>query len=100
MGKEHLNTLGGLHGGFTASLLDNVTTFALMSQPCHPGVSASLNVNYLKGAKEGDEVIIEANTVKAGKNLAYIECELRLKKDNSILVKGGQTKYVNYKPIF
>lgn len=86
---------GGLHGGVTASLLDNITTYALMSKGGHPGVSVDLNVSYLKAAKEGETVIIDAKTVRAGKNLAYIECELRHEKDGSVIAKGAQTKFVN-----
>lgn len=50
--------------------------------------------SYLKGAKEGDEIVIDAQTVRAGRNLAYLECELRHKKDGSLIAKGSQTKYV------
>ncbi|KAL5280954.1 ACOT13.2 family protein [Megaselia abdita] len=95
VGKDHVNMFSGLHGGFTASLLDNITTYALMSKGSHPGVSVDLKVSYLKSAKEGDTVIVDANTVRAGKNLAYIECELRHEKDGSVIAKGGQTKFVN-----
>ncbi|XP_055915288.1 acyl-coenzyme A thioesterase 13-like [Eupeodes corollae] len=94
--EEHLNRGGGLHGGFTATLVDNITTYALMSKDCHPGVSVDLHVSYLKAAKEGDEVIIDATTVKAGKTLAYIECELRHKKNGAIIAKGAQTKFVGF----
>lgn len=48
----------------------------------------------MKGAKEGDDVIVDARTVRAGRNLAYLECELRHKSDGSIIAKGTQTKYV------
>lgn len=50
--------------------------------------------SYLKGAKAGDEIVIDAQTVRAGRNLAYLECELRHKKDGSLIAKGSQTKYV------
>uniref|UniRef100_A0A1I8PIX2 Thioesterase domain-containing protein n=1 Tax=Stomoxys calcitrans TaxID=35570 RepID=A0A1I8PIX2_STOCA len=93
---EHLNRLGGLHGGFTATLVDMVTTYALMSKPCHPGVSVNINVNYLKAAKAGDEVLIDASLLRAGKKLAFLECELRQKKDNSIIAKGSHTKFVDF----
>ncbi|XP_065362238.1 acyl-coenzyme A thioesterase 13 [Calliphora vicina] len=95
--REHLNRMGGLHGGFTATLVDMVTTYALMSKPCHPGVSVSISVDYLKAAKEGDDVLIDANLLKAGKKLAFLECILKHKKDNSIIAKGSHTKYVDFK---
>lgn len=58
------------------------------------GVSVDLHVSFLKGAKENDELIIEANTIKCGKTLAFLECEIRNKKCNSIIVKGSHTKFV------
>ncbi|EDW17737.1 acyl-coenzyme A thioesterase 13 [Drosophila mojavensis] len=93
---EHINKAGGLHGGYTATLVDMITTYALMSKPCHPGVSVDINVSYLKTARVGDEVLIEANLVRAGKMLAFIDCQLRHKKDNSVIAKGTHTKYVNF----
>lgn len=58
------------------------------------GVSVDLHISFLKGAKENDEIVIEANTIKCGKTLAFLECEIRNKKCNSILVKGSHTKFV------
>lgn len=58
------------------------------------GVSVDLHISFLKGAKENDELIIEANTIRCGKTLAFLECEIRNKKCNSIIVKGSHTKFV------
>uniref|UniRef100_A0A182JCU0 Thioesterase domain-containing protein n=1 Tax=Anopheles atroparvus TaxID=41427 RepID=A0A182JCU0_ANOAO len=93
--EEHLNRAGGLHGGFTATIVDVVTTYALMTKDnAVPGVSVDIHVSYLKGARQGDEVVIDANTVRAGRNLAFLECELRHKKDNSVIAKASHTKYI------
>ncbi len=44
--EKHENPAGTLHGGLTASLLDMVTTCALLATPrAHPGVSVDLNVS-------------------------------------------------------
>lgn len=95
---EHLNEGGGLHGGFTATLVDIVTTLALMSKDnAHPGVSVDIHVTYLKTAKEGDDVIVDANTVRAGNNLAFLDCVVRHKKDDSVIAKGSHTKFVGFK---
>ncbi|XP_017463335.1 PREDICTED: acyl-coenzyme A thioesterase 13-like [Rhagoletis zephyria] len=91
---EHLNRGGFLHGGFTATIVDIVTTYALMSQPCQPGVSVDLHVTYLKAAKEGDDIFVAANTLRTGKKLAFIECVLQ-KHDGTIIVKGCQTKFID-----
>ncbi|XP_037940301.1 acyl-coenzyme A thioesterase 13-like [Teleopsis dalmanni] len=94
--KEDLNYHGSLHGGLAATLVDNITTYALMSKPCHPGVSVELQIKFLNAAKEGDVLIFNAQTVRAGKKLAFIECELRQKCDNSLVAKGQQTKFVDF----
>lgn len=59
-----------------------------------PGVSVDIHVTYLKAAREGDVVVIEADTIRAGKNLAFLECNLKHKKDGSLIAKGAHTKYV------
>lgn len=73
MQEEHLNRGGGLHGGFTATLVDNVTTYALCTHgsedQIRPGVSVDIHVSYLKGAKVNDVVEIDASTIKCGKCL-------------------------------
>jgi acyl-coenzyme A thioesterase 13 len=59
-----------------------------------PGVSVDLHVTFLNGAKENDEIVIHANTIRCGRTLAFLECEIRNKKDNSLLVRGAHTKFV------
>lgn len=59
-----------------------------------PGVSVDIHVSYLKGAREGDIVVIEADTIKTGRNLAFLECTLKHKRDNTLIAKGSHTKYV------
>ena len=94
---EHLNGMGGLHGGLSSTIVDVFTTYALMThdvENIRGGVSVDLHVTFLKGARENDEIVIDARTIKCGKTLAFLECEIRNKKCNSILVKGAHTKFV------
>lgn len=44
--EEHLNEGGFLHGGFTTTVIDCISTYALMTHKndCHPGVSVDLHV--------------------------------------------------------
>ena len=43
--EEHLNYGGTLHGGFTSTLVDCISTYALMSHKVGvPGVSVDLHV--------------------------------------------------------
>ncbi|ALC43348.1 CG16986 [Drosophila busckii] len=94
--KELLNKGGTLHGGYTATLVDMVTTYALMSKPCHPGVSSSINVSYLAAAREGDVIEIAAKLQHGGRKMAYIDCVLKHKASGKMIAKGGQTKYVDF----
>ncbi|EDX08962.1 acyl-coenzyme A thioesterase 13 [Drosophila simulans] len=94
--NEHLNRQGTLHGGLTATIVDNCTTYALMSKGSHPGVTANLNVSYIAAAKPGEIIEIDCNTVRAGKKMAYLDCILRRKSDGKIIAKGGQVKYIQF----
>ena len=53
-----------------------------------------MNLSYLKAAKLGDEILIEANVLKRGRTLAFLEVELRKRSTNELLVKGSHTKYI------
>lgn len=86
-----------MHGGMSSTIVDIVTTYALMTHnpdDIKAGVSVDLHITFLKGAKENDELVIDAKTIKCGKTLAFLECEIRNKKCNSLLVKGAHTKFV------
>ena len=43
----HLNRSGALHGGFTATLVDGVSTIAIMCAEKPPGVSVDMNITYV-----------------------------------------------------
>ncbi|CAG2065631.1 unnamed protein product [Timema podura] len=93
--EEHQNTFGTLHGGFTATVVDEVSTLALMTTGSgHPGVSVDLNVSYMKAANLGDKILIDAKTLKAGKRLAFLEVEIK-KESGELIAKGSHTKFVS-----
>ncbi|KAL1501409.1 hypothetical protein ABEB36_006733 [Hypothenemus hampei] len=94
--EEHTNIMGGLHGGFSATLVDSVSSYALAThhQVNAPHVSVHINTEYVKGAKINDEIEIEANTVKVGKSLAFLEVFIREKQSGALLVKGSHTKFL------
>ncbi|KAJ8958258.1 hypothetical protein NQ318_017402 [Aromia moschata] len=94
--EEHTNPLGGLHGGLSATLVDCVSTYALMSHKQNgvPNVSVDIHMTYLKAAKIGDEIEIHANTIRTGKNLAFLEVAIKNKSTGDVLVKGSHTKFL------
>ncbi len=44
---SHVNPMGTLHGGLIASVIDNVSTAAIMSNDQKPGVSVDMNISYV-----------------------------------------------------
>ena len=72
-----------------------MTTMALLTvgEEPRPGVSVDMNLTYMKPARIGEEIIIEARALKAGRTMAFLECEIK-NKDDVLLVKGSHTKYL------
>ena len=92
--EGHTNGVGTLHGGMTATLIDNLTTVVILTEPPHqPGVSVDMSISYLRPAKVGEEILINAELVKMGRSLAFTSAEL-LHKDGKLIAKGSHTKYI------
>ncbi|KAH0535417.1 acyl-coenzyme A thioesterase 13-like [Cotesia glomerata] len=96
--EEQLNYGGSLHGGCTCSLVDSVSTYALMTHAKnpHPGVSVDLHVSFIKAALPGEVITIEAKTKKLGRTLAFLDVEIFKKKDGSLIARGSHTKFVGF----
>ena len=96
--QEHCNYHGMLHGGFTATAVDVISTYALIQDTedslKHLGVSINMNIDYMKAGKLGSEVIIDAKVKKRGKKLAFLDVEIRDKESNDLLAKGSHTKFI------
>ncbi|XP_023019556.2 acyl-coenzyme A thioesterase 13 isoform X1 [Leptinotarsa decemlineata] len=96
IGPEHVNPMGTLHGGLSATLVDSISSWALHSHRNGPNISVSveMNMTYVKGAKEGEEIQIDAKTLKVGKTLAFLEVFIKNKSSGELLVRGSHTKYL------
>lgn len=91
---EHLNRGGTMHGGFTSTLVDCVSTYALMTEgKGAPGVSVDLHVTFMKPALPGERITIDATTVRAGKSLAFLAVNITKNNGNDIVAQGRQTKF-------
>uniref|UniRef100_A0AC35UAL5 4HBT domain-containing protein n=1 Tax=Rhabditophanes sp. KR3021 TaxID=114890 RepID=A0AC35UAL5_9BILA len=98
--KEHTNPFGTLHGGYSSTLIDNVTTMALISTiKGSPGVSVDLHVSFLSSAKIGETIVVEATVVKSGKNLAFSEGKIYNKATNALVASGLHTQAFPYNPL-
>ncbi|XP_068951149.1 acyl-coenzyme A thioesterase 13 [Petaurus breviceps papuanus] len=95
VGEEHRNSLGTLHGGLTATLVDVISTFALINtERGKPGVSVDMNITYLSPAKVGEEILIVAHVLKQGKTLAFASVDLTSKTTGKLIAQGRHTKHL------
>jgi len=54
----------------------------------------SKTFRYLKAAVEGDTVVIDCSTLKAGKTLAFLSAEIKKKATGEVLAVGSHTKFI------
>ncbi|KAF6216995.1 hypothetical protein GE061_001347 [Apolygus lucorum] len=93
--EEHTNTNGTLHGGLTSTIVDVVSGIALVTHKnASVGVSVDLHITFLNAAPLGEQIVIEAKTNKAGRNLAFLAVEIKKKSNGQLLAKGSHTKFV------
>ncbi|KAG8520362.1 Acyl-coenzyme A thioesterase 13 [Galemys pyrenaicus] len=92
---EHTNRAGTLHGGLTATLVDNISTLALLcTDRGAPGVSVDMNITYMSPAKIGEDVVITAHVLKQGKTLAFASVDLTNKATGKLVAQGRHTKHL------
>ncbi|CAB1457016.1 unnamed protein product [Pleuronectes platessa] len=94
--EEHINRGGTLHGGLTATLVDVISTLAIMnSEGGSPGVSVDMNITYMNGAKLGEDVVITAQVLKQGRTLAFATVDLINKANGKPIAQGRHTKHLS-----
>ncbi|CAL9691501.1 unnamed protein product [Knipowitschia caucasica] len=93
--EEHTNRGGTLHGGLTATLVDVISTVAIMNtERGAPGVSVDMNITYMNAAKIGEDVLITAQVLKQGKTLAFATVDLTSKATGKLIAQGRHTKHL------
>ncbi|NWQ79478.1 ACO13 thioesterase, partial [Columbina picui] len=93
--EEHTNRFGTLHGGLTATLVDVISTAALIhTERAAPGVSVDMNITYASAAKIGEEILITAQVLKQGRNLAFATVDLTNKASGKLIAQGRHTKFI------
>ncbi|KAG0239550.1 HotDog domain-containing protein [Mortierella sp. GBAus27b] len=91
--KQHLNRLGGCHGGLLSTIVDVGGSLAIAAEDMHAtGVSTDLNVSFVSGAKIGDKLVIDSRCDKVGGTLAYTTVEIKV--GDRIVALGRHTKFV------
>ncbi|XP_051872258.1 acyl-coenzyme A thioesterase 13 isoform X1 [Pristis pectinata] len=93
--EKHVNRAGNLHGGLTATLVDVVSTAALLNtERALPGVSVDMNITYMNAAKLGEDIIITAQVLKEGRSLAFTTVDVTSKVTGKLLAQGRHTKHL------
>ncbi|KAG8442313.1 hypothetical protein GDO86_011202 [Hymenochirus boettgeri] len=93
--EEHTNRGGTLHGGLTATLVDIVSTAALLNtERGAPGVSVDMNITYMNAAKIGDSILITAQVLKQGRTLAFSTVDVTNKVSGKLIAQGRHTKHL------
>jgi acyl-coenzyme A thioesterase 13 len=89
------NSLGSLHGGAVATLVDNAGTLAIMTadRQARPGVTTDLNTSYFAPAPAGSTVVADASVLKIGKTLAFVSVDVRRASDGVLVAQGRMTKF-------
>ena len=92
---RHLNPLGGVHGGFAASVLDSVTGCAVHSM-LEAGAgygTIDLHVKMLRPVPRDQELVGEARAVHMSRNIATSEGTLKT-ADGKLLATATATCFL------
>jgi len=89
---RHLRTLGILHGGVTATLLDSVMGLAAgtLAPENRLVVTAQLNMNFIRPAWEGETLVARGRVRHHGRQTAVSEGDVRT-SDDELVATGSAT---------
>lgn len=103
--RQYSNTPAGpqtSHGGAIATFFDITTSMTIVANNFpgweSTGVTRNLSVQYFKPPVEGDDVVIEAEVLSIGKQLATIRGVLRREKDGVVLATCQHDRYLGRAP--
>jgi uncharacterized protein (TIGR00369 family) len=84
-----LNPIGILHGGITATMLDELMGAAgfLLGRPTGYA-TVNMHVDYLRSAKLGDSITGEGRVIRAGKSVIHTEARL-FTPDEKLIAKAS-----------
>jgi acyl-coenzyme A thioesterase 13 len=85
--EDMTNPMGTLHGGAVAAIMDDTVgmmVFALGREFAY--TSVNLNCDFLNAARVGDVLTVQAQVIRAGKNVIHCECRV-MHADGKIVAK-------------
>jgi uncharacterized protein (TIGR00369 family) len=94
--ERHLRTLGMLHGGVTAALLDTALGYAVMSvaPEGYHAVTAQLNVHFTRPARQDEALEATGRVHHRGARTAVAAGEVRAANGDLVALATGTFHYV------
>ena len=93
---QHLRVGAIMHGGVAAALLDTALglSAATKAPKQHDVVTAQLNINYVKAARIGEELIGAGEVVHSGRRTCVARAEIRTAHGELVATGSGTLMYV------
>ncbi len=79
---------------FAATLVDDVSSGAIVSVAPHAGVSVHMSMNYFSPTPGGQDCEVDAHVTKAGRTLAFADVEIRNKRTGKVTARGTHIKFI------
>jgi len=89
------NMFGAMHGGCIATLVDVVSTAALVTVTGKPGVSVSLALNYVRPGSANRELEVRSTVVKYGLKLGTISTDVVDVASGETVATGTHVKAIS-----
>jgi acyl-coenzyme A thioesterase 13 len=87
--KDMINPIGTLHGGVTASIMDDVIGAAVYTlNEEHFFTTINNVVDYFIPSKENDVIVANAHVIKKGRQIINAQCEIWNEERSRLLARG------------
>lgn len=98
--ERHLRTLGLMHGGVTATLLDTAMGYAavLRAPPTQHIVTVQLGVNFIRAVRQGERLIATSELRHVGRQTAVARGEIRTADDHLVAQGTGTFMFIPREP--
>lgn len=94
--ESHLRIGSIMHGGVAAALLDSALglSAATKAPKQHDVVTVQFNINFIKAARAGDELIATGEVVHAGRRTCVARADVRTRAGQLVAAGTGTLLYV------
>jgi len=96
--EHHLRTLGLLHGGVVATLLDTAMGFASITRAPHGHhvVTIQLNMNFIRAAYEDEILTAKGTVIHSGRKTAVLKGEVSNQDGETVAIGTSTFMYLPF----